>query len=90
MKVSVILTSYNHEKYLQESIDSILAQTCQDFEVIIIDDCSSDTSWDIINKYDDPRIRRVRNSTNTVWIIKEVIENIQDRKSTRLNSSHIH
>ena len=77
MKVSVILTSYNHEKYLQESIDSILAQTCQDFEVIIIDDCSSDTSWDIINKYDDPRIRRVRNSTNTVWIIKEVIENIQ-------------
>lgn len=77
MKVSVILTSYNHEKYLRESIDSILAQTCQDFEVIIIDDCSSDTSWDIINKYDDPRIRRVRNSTNTVWIIKEVIENIQ-------------
>lgn len=77
MKVSVILTSYNHEKYLRESIDSILAQTYQDFEVIIIDDCSSDLSWDIINQYKDSRIRKVRNSVNTVWIIQEVIENIQ-------------
>lgn len=77
MKVSVILTSYNHEKYLKESIDSILAQTYQDFEVIIIDDCSSDSSWEIINRYDDPRIRKIRNDVNTVWIIKEVIENIQ-------------
>ncbi len=77
MKVSVILTSYNHEKYLRESINSILAQTYQDFEVIIIDDCSSDASWEIINQYDDPRIRKIRNNVNTVWIIEEVIENIQ-------------
>jgi glycosyltransferase involved in cell wall biosynthesis len=60
-KVSVILTSYNHEKYIREAIDSILAQTLDDFELIICDDASDDASWSIINSYADPRIRSFRN-----------------------------
>ena len=51
MKVTVILTSYNHEKFIRESIDSILSQTYKNFEFIIVDDCSSDASWDIICNY---------------------------------------
>ncbi len=59
--VSVILTSYNLGKFLRESIDSVLAQTFSDFELIIWDDCSSDDSWEIITGYRDPRIKSYRN-----------------------------
>lgn len=56
-KVSVVLTSYNHAKFLRASIDSVLAQTYADFELIIWDDASSDESASIISQYNDPRIR---------------------------------
>ena len=60
-KASVILTSFNHEKYLREAIDSTLNQTFTDFELIIWDDASSDGSWNIINSYSDSRIKAFRN-----------------------------
>ena len=63
-KVSVILTSYNHAKFLRESIDSVLKQTYPDFELIIADDASTDNSWEIIKSYSDPRITSYRNVTN--------------------------
>ena len=63
-KVTVILTSYNHAKYLREAIDSVLNQTYSDFELIIWDDASTDESWEIINSYSDPRIQAFRNETN--------------------------
>ena len=56
-KVSVILTSYNHAKYLREAIDSVLAQTYSGFDLIIWDDGSTDNSWQIIQSYTDSRIR---------------------------------
>ena len=59
-KVSVILTSFNHAKYICEAIESTLNQTFTDFELIILDDCSSDNSWDLINQYTDPRIKAFR------------------------------
>ncbi len=51
MRVSVILPSYNHAPYLKQRIDSILAQTFQDFELIILDDKSPDNSKEIIEQY---------------------------------------
>ena len=60
-KVSIILTSYNYEKYLGEAIESALGQTFSDFELIIWDDCSTDRSWSIVAGYSDPRIRSFRN-----------------------------
>ena len=56
-KVSILLTSYNHAKYLREAIDSVLGQTFRDFELIIWDDASADESWQIIKSYADARIR---------------------------------
>lgn len=64
-KVSVVLTSYNHGKYIREAIDSVLNQTFTDFELIIWDDTSSDNSWEIICSYDDVRIKSHRNNQNT-------------------------
>lgn len=59
-RISVILTSFNHGKYIRETIDSILNQTLADFELIILDDCSADNSWGLINQYSDPRIKAFR------------------------------
>ena len=64
-KVSVILTSFNHRDFLHASIDSVIAQTFQDFELIIIDDGSTDESWDIISNYPDPRVITFRATRNT-------------------------
>lgn len=49
--VSVIVPNYNHEKYLRQRIESIISQTFQDFELILMDDCSTDNSRDILLSY---------------------------------------
>ncbi len=49
--ITVYITNYNYEKYVKQSIDSVLSQTLQDFELIIIDDGSTDNSRDIIEEY---------------------------------------
>lgn len=62
--ISVVMSVYNEEKYLQEAIDSILGQTVQDFELIIVDDCSTDRTHEILREYQDPRIHVVWNEEN--------------------------
>ena len=58
--VSVIIPSYNHEKYLQHRIDSVLNQSYQDFELIILDDKSKDDSKKIIEAYrDHPKVSHI-------------------------------
>lgn len=63
-RVSVLMSVYNGEKYLKESIESILSQTYSDFEFIIIDDGSTDNSLKIIKAFPDQRIRLVCNKKN--------------------------
>ncbi len=62
--VSVLMSVYNGERYLRESVESILNQTFADFEFLIIDDGSTDGSKDIIESYSDPRIQLVHNERN--------------------------
>ena len=57
-KVSVVVPSYNHARFLRRRIDSVLQQTYQDFELILLDDCSPDNSREILSSYaGDPRVR---------------------------------
>jgi len=58
------MSVYNGETYLRQAIDSILNQTYQDFEFIIVNDGSTDSSCDIILSYKDPRIRMIDNQHN--------------------------
>ncbi len=64
--VSVIMPAYNAEKFIGEAIESILNQTFKDFEFIILDDCSKDKTWEIIQEYakKDERIIPVKNEKN--------------------------
>lgn len=63
-KISVIMPVYNGERYLKEAIDSILSQTYGDFELIIIDDGSTDATEKMILAYQDHRIRYDKNEKN--------------------------
>ncbi|UTY38146.1 glycosyltransferase [Allocoprobacillus halotolerans] len=64
--ISVIMSVYNDAKYLEKSIQSILNQTFKDFEFIICNDCSTDSSLSIIQEFQklDSRIKIINNSTN--------------------------
>ena len=62
--VTVLMPVYNGTRYLREAIDSILKQTFEDFEFLIIDDASTDESANVILSYSDKRIRFVQNESN--------------------------
>ena len=65
-EISIVLPVYNGEKYLRKSIDSVIAQTFKDWELIIVDDCSSDSSPEIMEEYAcrDKRIKVIHNLIN--------------------------
>lgn len=65
-RVSVVIPVFNSEKYIEEAIASVLQQTENNIELIVVDDCSSDTSWEIIQKIakSDKRVCIFRNDSN--------------------------
>lgn len=66
--VTIILTSYNHGKFLRGAIESVINQTFADWELLIWDDVSTDDSWQIIESYSDPRIKAIRNERTRRYI----------------------
>lgn len=63
-RISVLMATYNNATYLNSCIESVLSQTFEDFEYIIINDASTDDTHDILEQYTDPRIRILQNSAN--------------------------
>jgi glycosyltransferase involved in cell wall biosynthesis len=63
-KISVIMSCYNHDKFVIDAINSVLNQSFKDFEFLIIDDNSTDKTYDIVNSFNDPRIKVFRNEKN--------------------------
>lgn len=63
-QISVCIPAFDHEPYIDAAIRSVLDQTFEDFELIIVDDCSRDGTRDRIRAYDDPRIRFIENDRN--------------------------
>lgn len=62
--VTVAIVTYNSAQYVRTAIESVLASSYTNFELIISDDCSRDNTWEIINSYSDTRIRASQNETN--------------------------
>ena len=63
-KVSVIMSAFNAEKSIEKSVQSILDQTFEDFEFLIVDDCSTDITSKILNRFSDERIKLFKNKEN--------------------------
>ena len=65
-KISILLPTYNGQLYIREAIESVIKQIFKDWELIIVDDCSSDNTLDIIKEYEklDSRIRVIHNEVN--------------------------
>ncbi len=63
--VSIVMPSYNTAQYISDSIKSIQAQTYSNWELIIVDDCSTDNSLEIIRGFNDPRILLLQNEKNS-------------------------
>lgn len=63
--VSIIMPSYNTASYIKDSIKSVLNQTYDNWELIIVDDCSSDNTDEVLAEIDDPRIRVYKNEVNS-------------------------
>lgn len=63
-KVSILMKCYNHEKWVGEAIESVLQQTYTDFEFLIVENGCTDHSYDVIMKYQDPRIKVFRLEKN--------------------------
>jgi len=80
-KVSVIVPNYNHERFLEKRIQSVLDQTYQDFELIILDDASPDNSKQVIENFlGDQRIRTIYNQTNSGSTFKQWNKGICEAK----------
>ena len=62
--VSILMPVFKTAPYLREAMDSMLAQTFKDFELIVLDDCSPDNAEEILDAYDDPRIVRYKGEKN--------------------------
>ena len=74
MKITILLSSYNGEKYLKEQLDSLFAQTYKNFQIIVRDDGSTDKTKYILNEYE-------KNYPNKVQIIEDGIGNLGSSKS---------
>ena len=62
--VSIVMPNYNGAEYVKETIESVLAQTYSNWELLFVDDCSSDNSLEIVDSFNDPRIKIFRNEKN--------------------------
>ena len=91
VKVSVIMPAYNSEVYIRESIDSVLAQTFADFELIVVDDGSTDTTAAIAESYSDSRIRLIRQPNRGVSVARNTgLEASQGQFITFLDSDDLY
>jgi glycosyltransferase involved in cell wall biosynthesis len=67
--VSVIVASYNHAEYLEKRMDSLINQTYQNIEILVIDDCSTDNSVEVLQKYEaHPKVNIVIREGNGGWV----------------------
>ena len=63
--VSIIMPSYNCGRFVRETIESVLAQTYSNWELLFVDDCSTDDTEAIVRSFDDPRIHYYKNEQNS-------------------------
>lgn len=87
--VSVCVPVYNAAAHLGECIDSILAQTYTDFELLIVDDGSTDSSRDVVRAYTDPRIRLLENAHDYIGSLNLLLREARGRYVARMDADDL-
>lgn len=89
--VAVLLPNYNNAPYLKEALDSLFAQTFQDFEIIFVDDCSTDDSIKVARSYNDSRLKIFENDQNLgiVGTMNRGLEEIKSKYIIRMDGDDI-
>ena len=64
MKISIVTTAYNIEAYIEKCLESLVGQTYEDIEIIVVNDCSTDKTMEIVGKFNDERIKVVNHEKN--------------------------
>ena len=64
VRITAFIVTYNRVEYLKKAIDSVLNQTCRDFELIILDNCSTDGTEEYVKSLNDDRITYIRHEKN--------------------------
>lgn len=82
--VSIITPTYNHEKFIGKCIESVLAQTYPNWELLIIDDGSTDATSNIVARYKDKRIKYIRQNHLGIWKLPETYNNALRRSKGEL------
>ena len=90
-KVSVLIPAYNHEKFLKDTIESVLNQTFSDFELLISDDCSTDNTAQVIKSFSDQRIAGIffEENRGTVRALNSLLEHAKGEYIAVLGSDDI-
>ena len=88
-KISVCMAMYNAAPYLCECVDSILAQTFADFELLIVDDGSTDSSTDIVRSYSDPRIRLICRPHGFIKSLNTLLSHARGEYIARMDADDI-
>lgn len=89
--ISVILPVYNTEKYIAEAVHSILDQTLTDFELLVINDASTDKTLEILEGFTDPRLKIINNPTNSkvVRSLNKGLDLVQGEFIARMDADDI-
>ena len=90
-RVSILMPVYKTAPYLREAMDSILKQTFEDFELIVLDDCSPDNAEEVLDTYTDPRIVRYRGEKNVGLsnVLNVGIERARGKYIARMDSDDL-
>jgi len=88
-QISVILPIYNASAYLHEALESVLQQTFTDFELLVIDDGSTDNSVEIVKSYDDWRIRLISNAHDFISSLNKGIEAATGKYIARMDADDV-
>ena len=80
---------YNASLYIKNCIDSILAQSFQDFELLIVDDGSTDNSCEIVNSVRDNRIRLIRNQHDYVGSLNMLLDEAKGKYIARMDADDV-
>ena len=69
-RVSLVVASYNHAEYLMQRMVSLIGQTYQDIEILVIEDCSPDNSLEVLRKYENhPKVKLIVREENGGWVV---------------------